>query len=121
VKGRAMQYLMFKYMITAVLVVVVSEVAKRNDQIGALIAALPLVTLLTLVWLYVEHQPASILANHAFYTFWYVLPTLPMFLLFAYGLPKYGFIPIILGCVTLTILLFVLMAAILKKYGIHLF
>ena len=76
-----MQYIIFKYLITAGVVVMVSEFAKRSDKLGGLIAALPLVTVLTLIWLYVEHQPISKIANHAYYTFWYVLPTLPMFLL----------------------------------------
>ena len=45
-----------------------------------MVAALPLVTELTLIWLHVERQPEAKIANHAWYTFWYVLPTLPMFL-----------------------------------------
>lgn len=80
-----------KYAITALLVVLISEFAKRSDRLGALLASLPVVTLLTLVWLYVERQPSEKIANHAYYTFWYVIPTLPMFLLFPYLLPKIGF------------------------------
>jgi len=48
---------------------VVSEVAKHSDRLGAMIAALPIVTILTLIWLYAEGQPASKISNHAFYTF----------------------------------------------------
>lgn len=69
-----------KYCITAGIVVLVSEVAKRSDRMGSLIAALPLVTILTMVWLHVERQSTDVIANHAYYTFWYVLPSLPMFL-----------------------------------------
>lgn len=76
-----MGYLVVKYAVTALIVVVVSELAKRADKLGALVSSLPLVTVLTLVWLAVEQQPVEKLANHAYYTFWYVLPTLPMFLL----------------------------------------
>lgn len=79
-----MHYLIIKYFITAGLVVLVSELAKRSDKLGGVIAALPLVTVLALIWLYMEDQPASKIANHAYYTFWYVLPTLPMFLIFPY-------------------------------------
>ena len=46
---------------------------------------------LALIWLYVENQPQEKLANHAWYTFWYVLPTLPMFLAFPVLLPRWGF------------------------------
>ena len=64
----------FKYAITALMVVLVSEFAKRSDKLGGFIAALPLVTILTLVWLYLEHQSTEKIANHAYYTFWYVIP-----------------------------------------------
>jgi len=86
-----MGWIVTKYLVTAAVVVLVSEVARRSDKAGALIASLPLVTILALIWLYVEHQPAEKLANHARYTFWYVLPTLPMFLAFPHLLERLGF------------------------------
>lgn len=115
-----MQYLVFKYLITAGVVVLVSEFAKRSDKLGGLIAALPLVTVLTLIWLYVEQQPSSKIANHAYYTFWYVLPTLPMFLLFPYLLPKIGFVYTLISCVLFTLLVFWLFAMLIKQFGIDL-
>lgn len=115
-----MQYLIMKYLITAAAVVVISEFAKRSDRLGSLLTALPLVALLTLIWLYVEHQPASKLANYAFYTFWYVLPTLPMFLFFAYVLPKWGFITTLIASVVLTMILFFVFALVMKQFDIHL-
>ena len=75
----------------AAIVVLISEVAKRSDRLGALVAALPTVTILALVWMYIEGQGTEKLSNHAFYTFWFVVPTLPMFLLFPYLLSKYSF------------------------------
>jgi hypothetical protein len=66
-----MAWLIFKYLVTAGVVVTVSEVAKRSERIGGLIAALPLVTVLALIWLHVERQPQESIANHAWYTFWY--------------------------------------------------
>lgn len=115
-----MQYLIIKYLITAGVVVLVSEFAKRSDKLGGLIAALPLVTVLTLIWLYLEQQPDSKIANHAYYTFWYVLPTLPMFLLFPYLLPKWGFTISLFTCVIFTTIVFVLFALLVKKFGIDL-
>jgi len=116
-----MQYLMIKYLVTAGVVVLVSEIAKRSDKLGGLVAALPLVTVLTLIWLYVEQQPDAKIANHAYYTFWYVLPTLPMFLLFPYLLPKWGFVLSLLACVIFTMLVFLGFALIVKRFGIALF
>lgn len=115
-----MQYLIFKYLVTAGLVVLISEFAKRSDKLGGLVAALPLVTVLTLIWLYVEQQPSSKIANHAYYTFWYVLPTLPMFLLFPYLLPRFGFVLTLLTCILFTILVFVLFALFIRQFGVDL-
>lgn len=115
-----MQYLLMKYLITAGVVVLVSELAKRSDKLGALFAALPLVTVLTLIWLYVEQQPLDKIGNHAYYTFWYVLPTLPMFLLFPYLLPKLGFVITLLVCVIFTIFAFWSFALVMRLFGIAL-
>jgi uncharacterized membrane protein (GlpM family) len=115
-----MAWLVTKYLITAAVVVLVSEFAKRSDKLGALIAALPMVTVLTLIWLHVEKQPASKVANHAWYTFWYVVPTLPMFLVFPWLLERFGFWPALAACVVVTILCFVVFAAGVKRFGISL-
>ncbi|MCG6192356.1 DUF3147 family protein [Leptospira sp. FAT2] len=116
-----MVYLIIKYGITAALVVLVSEIAKRSDKIGALIASLPLVTVLTLIWLYFEKQSTEKIGNHAYYTFWYVIPTLPMFLIFPYLLKRFGFWPSISVSVVITIISFGIFALLLEKFGINLF
>lgn len=115
-----MIWLVTKFAITAALIVLVSEVAKRSDKAGALIAALPLVTLLALVWLHVEGQPQQKVANHAWYTFWYVLPTLPMFLAFPFLLPRIGFWPSLLASAVITLVSFGAFAVVLRRFGIDL-
>ena len=115
-----MGWFVTKYLITAAVVVLVSEVAKRSDRLGGLLAALPLVTVLALIWLYVERQPQSKIANHAWYTFWYVVPTLPMFLAFPMLLPRIGFWPTLLTCVVITVVCFWLFALLVRRFGIEL-
>lgn len=115
-----MQYLVFKYLVTAGVVVLVSELAKRSDRLGGFVAALPMVTVLTLIWLYIEQQPAEKISNHAWYTFWYVIPTLPMFLLFPYLLHRMGFWPTLVVCAIFTMVLFALYAFALRHFGIDL-
>ncbi|NOT14382.1 MAG: DUF3147 family protein [Methylotenera sp.] len=115
-----MKYIIIKYLLTAGVVVMVSEFAKRSDKLGGLLAALPLVTVLTLIWLYVENQPVSKIANHAYYTFWYVLPTLPMLLLCPYLLPKLGFLLTLVTCLLFTVLIFGCYALVMKQFGITL-
>jgi hypothetical protein len=115
-----MTWLITKYLLTAGMVVFISEVAKRSDKLGGFIAALPLMTLLTLAWLYIENQPEEKIANHAYYTFWYVIPTLPMFLLFPYLLPKLGFWITMGVSVGVTIICFGLFALVMKGFGVQL-
>lgn len=115
-----MLWIITKYILTAAVVVAVSEAAKRSDKFGAFMAALPLITLLALVWLYVEKQPMEKIANHAWYTFWYVIPTLPMFLVFPALLSRLGFWPTLGVCVVMTTLLFGLFALLVRRFGIEL-
>ena len=115
-----MVWIITKYLLTAGMVVFISEVAKRSDKLGGFIAALPLMTLLTLVWLYVENQPEEKIANHACYTFWYVIPTLPMFLLFPYLLPKIGFWLTMGACVVATVICFGLFTLAMKAFDVQL-
>ena len=74
-----------KVLITAVLIVVVTEVSKRTGYLGGLIASLPLVSYLSIIWLYVENddkaKATEVIGQHSISVFWFVLPTLPFFVL----------------------------------------
>ena len=111
---------LFKLLFTAIIIVIISEIAKHYDRFAALIASLPLVTLITLFWLYYENQPEEKIANHAYYTFWYVIPTLPMFVFFPWAIKVFGFWITFILSIFLTIIIFFLYATILKKFGINL-
>jgi len=115
-----MAWIITKYLLTAAVVVLVSELAKRSDKLGGLVAALPLVTILTLMWLYLEKQPAEKISNHAWYTFWYVVPTLPMFLAFPFLHDRIGFGWTLAACVVITIVCFAAFAYVVKRFGIEL-
>ena len=112
--------LFVKYLVTAGVIVAVSELARRSDRAGALVASLPLVTLMVLVWLQLEQQPAEKIGNHAWYTFWYVIPTLPMFLAFPWLQQQWGFWWALAGCIALTVAMFWLWALALRPFGIEL-
>lgn len=113
-----MGWIVTKYAITALLVVVISEVAKRSDKLGALIAALPMVTVLAMIWMYLERQPAEKISNHAWYTFWYVLPTLPMFLIFPAALSRLGFWGALAVSAIITVVCFGALAFVMKRFGV---
>ncbi|KPA89374.1 hypothetical protein PF66_04226 [Pseudomonas asplenii] len=115
-----MTWLLTKYFVTSAIVVLVSEFARRSDRLGGLVAALPLVTLLTLIWLYYEQQSPEKIANHAWYTFWYVVPTLPMFLVFPLLLVRLGFWWALLVGILISLAAFLLFALVLRRFGIDL-
>ena len=115
-----MQWLITKYLISAGVVVVISEVAKRSGKLGGLMAALPLITLLSMVWMYLEQAPEAAIADQASFTFWYVIPNLPMFLVFPFLLTRFGFWSAMGLSVVLTIACFLLLSLAVKPLGIEL-
>ena len=115
-----MAWVVTKYLLTAAVVVAVSEFAKRSDRLGGFVAALPLVTVLTLIWLHVERETEQKVAGHAWYTFWYVVPTLPMFLAFPFLLSRLGFWPTLAASVILTVLCVGLFAIVARRFGVEL-
>lgn len=115
-----MGYLVFKYALTAAIIVAASELAKRSDKVGALILALPLMTVLTMFWLFAENQSNEKIANHAWYTFWYVIPTLPMFLLFPWLMGRWGFFVAMAMSLGITVTCFIAFAVLLRRFGINL-
>lgn len=113
--------LLLKYFVTAGLIVLVSELAKKMDRVGALISALPFVTLSVMIWMYIEGVPKDKIGNHALYTFWYVIPTLPMFLLMPWLLSKdIDFWNALFYCVLLTCVSFIITSLISRQFGVQL-
>ena len=77
---RRMLFLPLKALISGILIAVASTLAKRYPGFGALIASLPLVSVLGMLWLWGEKPDSANMASHVQATFWFVLPSLPMFL-----------------------------------------
>jgi hypothetical protein len=116
-----MLYLALKAALSGVIIAVVSEVARRAPALGALIVSLPLVSLLAILWLWHDTGDSTRIAAHAEATFWYVLPTLPMFLLLPAMLRAgIGFWPTLAASCALTIALYIVTVWVLEKFGIAL-
>ena len=110
-----------KLFLTAGIIVVISEVSKRLPLLGSLIASLPLISVLGMVWMYGETKDLIRIADHAEGTFWYVLPSLPMFLLMPFLLRKGISLPAALSAgIALTGVLYFLMTKVLAKFGMNL-
>lgn len=116
-----MLYLVLKAALSGVIIAVVSEVAKRSPGFGALIASLPLVSILGMIWLWRDTADTQRMASHAEATFWYVLPSLPMFLLvpalLRRGIPFWPALAI--GC-GLTVVLYLAMTWVGPRLGLKL-
>tara|TARA_B100000927_G_C16314676_1_gene408888 strand:- start:300 stop:731 length:432 start_codon:yes stop_codon:yes gene_type:complete len=110
-----------KLILTALVVLFVTKIQVFSDRLSALLVALPLTSLLAMIWMRLEKQDPERIANHAEGTFWFVLPTLPMFLVLPWMLRNgWGFgIALAVNCV-LTVVLFFGLVAILKPFGIKL-
>ena len=96
-----------KTLIAALVIVAVGEISKRSSALAAFLLALPIVSITAFVWIYVESKDKAKIADISQETFWYVIPTLPMFLLFSWMLRHdYNFYFSILLCSALTAGLF---------------
>jgi hypothetical protein len=110
---------LLKLFLSAGIIVIVSEVSKKFPTLGGLIASLPLLSLLGMIWLYHDTRDVELISTHAIGTFWFVLPSLPLFLVLPWFLRKgmpFAY-ALGLGCL-LTIGLYVLTAVLLKRVGI---
>lgn len=119
--GASMLYLFIKAGVSAAVIVAVSEIAKRSPGFGALVASLPLVSVLGMIWLWRDTRDPVRLAAHAGATFWFVLPSLPMFLMIpamlGRGVPFW--LALAAGC-ALTIALYLAMTWIGPRMGLQL-
>lgn len=115
-----MFYLIVKALLSGLIIAIVSEVAKRNPGLGALIASLPLVSILAMIWLWRDTSDAVRIASHAEATFWLVLPSLPMFLALPWMLRAgTGFwLALALSCL-LTIVLYIVTVWFLAHFDIE--
>lgn len=114
-----MTYLLIKFALSAAVIVAVSEIARRNSSAAALLASLPLVSVLAFVWLYLDTRDAAKIAELSSSVFWLVIPSLLLFLalpaLLRAGISFWVALPI--SCL-LTALGYLGMTVLLKRFGI---
>jgi hypothetical protein len=75
-----MSYIILKFGISAAVIVAVSEISKRSSFIGGLLASLPLVSLLAMIWLYRDTHDTQKISDLSTSIFWLVIPSLLLFL-----------------------------------------
>ena len=115
-----MAWYIIKLALTALIILVVSEISKRLPLLGSLIASLPLISVLGMIWIFQETKDNQKIITHAEGTFWYVLPSLPMFLVMPWMMKKgYSFYLSLGAGILLTIILYVLMTKLLSRFGLN--
>ena len=110
-----------KALLAGVMIAAIAEIGRRLPTLGALVASLPLVSVLGMIFLWHARPDAENMARHAEATFWYVLPSLPMFLLIPVLL-RHGMIfwlALGAGCL-LTVTLYLLMQGLAPRLGLPL-
>lgn len=110
-----------KVLVSAVLIVLVNKVQLFSDRLSALLIALPLTSLIAMIWMQQAGQSTQRIANHAESTFWFVLPTLPMFLIMPWML-RHGWTfwsTLAANCV-ITVACFWITVFTLRRFGIDL-
>lgn len=116
-----MLYTTIKVVITALLVVAISEVGKRSSALGAVLASLPLTSLLAFIWIYGETGDTAKIAALSTNIFWYVLPSLVLFLALPVLIGQgYGFWLSLAIASTLTFAAYLAMTWVLARAGIAL-
>jgi hypothetical protein len=114
-------YYLVKIAITTILIVAISEIAKRSTFVGAILASVPLISVLALVWLYVDTKDVARVSNLSTSIFWFVIPSLTLSLalplLLKQGLNFYLGISISMG---LTVACYWVTVSVLTHLGIEL-
>ena len=116
-----MSYLALKAILSGLIIAAISEIARRSPGFAALVASLPLVSILGMIWLWRDTGDTGRIAHHAEATFWYVLPSLPMFLALPWLLRAgFGFWPPLALGSGLTVLLYFLLLWLAPRFNLPL-
>lgn len=116
-----MSYLLIKAAISGLLIALASETARRFPGFGALIVSLPLVSVLSMIWLWRDTQDVEKLAAHSIGTIWFLAPSVPMFFTLPLMLRAgWGFWPSLLASCALTVVLYLAMIWLAPRFGVKL-
>ena len=108
-----------KALVSGLLIAAASEAARRNPTLGGLIGALPLVSVLAMIWLWRGGADVAQVASYSRATFWFVLPSLPMFLVIPALLKAgWGFWPALVAGCAVTLGLYAVTMWVLPRVGV---
>ncbi|MBF97232.1 MAG: hypothetical protein CFH34_01111 [Alphaproteobacteria bacterium MarineAlpha9_Bin4] len=110
-----MTFYIFKILFTVILIFIITEISKISGKLGGIITAMPLTTLLVIFWLYYEKVPNSEISDYVKNTLYFILPTIPMFVIFPFLIARFGFF-ISISLSIFSVAIFVIITNFLLKY-----
>jgi hypothetical protein len=118
--GGAMVYLLVKAAVSGLLIALISEIARRSPGWGGLLASLPLTSLIAMLWLWRDTGDEQRIAELSLGAFWFVLPSLPLFLIIPWLLRAgWSFWPSLLAACAITLALYAAMFAVSARLGMR--
>jgi F0F1-type ATP synthase assembly protein I len=114
-------YYILKVLVSAILIVIISEISKRSSLMGGILASIPFLSVLAMIWMYVENKSAEGISELSTSIFWLVIPSLALFISLPIFLKKgLSFFPSLGISLLITVVCYYLMILILYKFGIKL-
>ncbi len=114
-----MSYYITKLVITTLLIVLISEIAKRNSLMGAMLAAIPLVSILAMIWMYIDTNDSSSAVEFSNSIVWLIVPSMTLFISFPILIKKgFSFYPSMTVSIMMTIFAYYSVIFLLGKLGI---
>lgn len=115
-----MLYYVVKVAVSAILIVIISEISKRSSLIGAILASVPLVSVLAMIWIFVETKEVQTIAELSKQIFFLVIPSLLLFILLPLMLNRGVSFPISLGVsIGATSIGYFIMIAVMRALGFY--
>ncbi|HEO97699.1 MAG: DUF3147 family protein [Campylobacterales bacterium] len=116
-----MAYYITKLIITSLLIVLISEIGKRSSLVGALLAAIPLVSILAMTWMYIDTDSSKSAVEFSQRIVWLIAPSMTLFIAFPFLIHKgFGFVISMGVSITLTVMAYYSVIFVLGKFGIKL-
>lgn len=116
-----MAYYIVKILVTTLLIMTISEIAKRSSLIGGILASIPIVSVLAMIWIYVDTKNTEKVSELSVSVFWLVIPSLALFVTLPVFLKKgFGFYPSMGLAIIITVVCYYLMIGAFGKFGIKL-
>ncbi|MGB7061512.1 MAG: DUF3147 family protein [Candidatus Zixiibacteriota bacterium] len=114
-----MLYYVLKFTISALLIVAISEISKRYSLTAGILASLPIVSVLAMIWLYIDTSSIEKVSQLSTSIFWMVLPSLSLFIMLPLLLKnKVPFYPALMISASVMVLLYYITVVVLKKLGL---